>query len=728
MKELGIDTLQNESASCQGACAQDSISKLRARLRTKSSDLLQGNNLRLRLMENEYTSGRDEDTRTKIKAFSDLGQSKHVDTSKTNPQTGTTTKTEDEPKGKETEPANHEASIELGAAAQQTELGAATNQKTSTELGATASRDPWQIKLGAATNQKASIEMGAAASRDPQIELSCPSYDYEDICTSAKDNSPQERPILFNFCLGGNDNNKELKPKTLESDVKAVEKKESTLPTSQEQPRKFPPPQISRRPLQSGDFSNLNYLPRQKSQEDDDLEERVNSAPEARSHHHQEFFSLNSSRRFPQISQPIRFQSTGQYYHKMKEFRNRNLRQNVAASMHESLIPERPTESFSNHQPRQYHSAPAPLNSSPEETAPMARSSSERTLTSLPVVKSSTTQAEGFNFASMSKSSPPSTNQKQDPSSGDVVPSSSAGRLVTDHAPAPAIPIEPSLGASGNSDSEAAADIVDFTISDSKPNLTQKDEVDAAATALPEPQDQVTSRNGSGENDLETDGSIVHVTHNDVLAAMLRDEDIVEDPAADNTTPDQTCHSAPELTRNLEERTPERNAPNENTVPSTNDSTSAASRTQVRSMSSSEPLSGQNRRLLRAQRRNRLRQARNRSPSNRPPDGAEAASNRTHSRRSHNNNQSAAAANDIVERFGLIVSEDEDENLDPEEIRKENQRLKNARLCQVCKDKDANRLFLPCAHLSSCSLCSPALTKCPQCKANIRGIVSVYFG
>ena len=54
-----------------------------------------------------------------------------------------------------------------------------------------------------------------------------------------------------------------------------------------------------------------------------------------------------------------------------------------------------------------------------------------------------------------------------------------------------------------------------------------------------------------------------------------------------------------------------------------------------------------------------------------------------------------------MEQFGLIVPEDEDENLDPEEILKENQRLKNARLCQVCKDKDANRLFLPCVHLSS---------------------------
>ena len=138
-------------------------------------------------------------------------------------------------------------------------------------------------------------------------------------------------------------------------------------------------------------------------------------------------------------------------------------------------------------------------------------------------------------------------------------------------------------------------------------------------------------------------------------------------------------------------------------------------------MASSDILPRQNRHVLKAQRRNRLRQARNRSPSNRPPEGAEAASNQTHNRPPQN-------VNEMAEHFGLTLSEDGEEELDPEDIRKENQRLKNARLCQVCKDKDANWLFLPCAHLSSCSLCSPALTKCPQCKSNIRGIVSVYFG
>ena len=88
------------------------------------------------------------------------------------------------------------------------------------------------------------------------------------------------------------------------------------------------------------------------------------------------------------------------------------------------------------------------------------------------------------------------------------------------------------------------------------------------------------------------------------------------------------------------------------------------------------------------------------------------------------------AANTEHSRNFLPSDDEEDtaQNVDPEEVRKENKRLKDAKMCRVCKDKDANRLFLPCAHLSSCSLCSPAVTKCPQCRAGIRGVVSVYFG
>ncbi len=63
-----------------------------------------------------------------------------------------------------------------------------------------------------------------------------------------------------------------------------------------------------------------------------------------------------------------------------------------------------------------------------------------------------------------------------------------------------------------------------------------------------------------------------------------------------------------------------------------------------------------------------------------------------------------------------------------EKLRNENLKLKQAKLCRICRDNDANRMFLPCAHLAACSLCSPAVVNCPQCTGVIRGVVSVYFG
>ncbi len=96
-----------------------------------------------------------------------------------------------------------------------------------------------------------------------------------------------------------------------------------------------------------------------------------------------------------------------------------------------------------------------------------------------------------------------------------------------------------------------------------------------------------------------------------------------------------------------------------------------------------------------------------------------------------NNETRETAASNIVESESdgdTDSSDDSDEELDIEEIRKENIHLKSAKQCRVCRDNDANKLFLPCGHLACCSLCAPALQKCPQCKTVIRGIVAVFFG
>ena len=91
-------------------------------------------------------------------------------------------------------------------------------------------------------------------------------------------------------------------------------------------------------------------------------------------------------------------------------------------------------------------------------------------------------------------------------------------------------------------------------------------------------------------------------------------------------------------------------------------------------------------------------------------------------------NEGERKAREMLKRFNLDddYSQSSKENL--EQLRQINKALKDSKLCKVCRDKDANRLFLPCAHLACCSLCSPAVQNCPQCKSNIRGVVSVYFG
>lgn len=68
-----------------------------------------------------------------------------------------------------------------------------------------------------------------------------------------------------------------------------------------------------------------------------------------------------------------------------------------------------------------------------------------------------------------------------------------------------------------------------------------------------------------------------------------------------------------------------------------------------------------------------------------------------------------------------------DKLLSEKEIKEENDQMKNDRLCQKCKLNNANRLFLPCAHLSSCDKCVFKCTKCPKCRSIIRGIVQVYL-
>lgn len=65
--------------------------------------------------------------------------------------------------------------------------------------------------------------------------------------------------------------------------------------------------------------------------------------------------------------------------------------------------------------------------------------------------------------------------------------------------------------------------------------------------------------------------------------------------------------------------------------------------------------------------------------------------------------------------------------LEEQELFEENARLKEARICKVCMDKEVNTVFLPCGHLICCDLCSPQVKNCPLCRTFIRGTVKTYL-
>ncbi|KAJ8315726.1 hypothetical protein KUTeg_007876 [Tegillarca granosa] len=62
-----------------------------------------------------------------------------------------------------------------------------------------------------------------------------------------------------------------------------------------------------------------------------------------------------------------------------------------------------------------------------------------------------------------------------------------------------------------------------------------------------------------------------------------------------------------------------------------------------------------------------------------------------------------------------------------DEFLQENKRLKEQKLCRICKEEDANIAFLPCGHLLCCSDCAPAMRYCPSCQEYVRGTVKTWL-
>lgn len=61
-----------------------------------------------------------------------------------------------------------------------------------------------------------------------------------------------------------------------------------------------------------------------------------------------------------------------------------------------------------------------------------------------------------------------------------------------------------------------------------------------------------------------------------------------------------------------------------------------------------------------------------------------------------------------------------------DDLKEENERLKNERLCVVCLGREKNVLFLPCAHLTACLECSLSLQNCPMCRSKIQATVRTF--
>lgn len=58
----------------------------------------------------------------------------------------------------------------------------------------------------------------------------------------------------------------------------------------------------------------------------------------------------------------------------------------------------------------------------------------------------------------------------------------------------------------------------------------------------------------------------------------------------------------------------------------------------------------------------------------------------------------------------------------------ENKELRKNTYCNICNKNEANMLFLPCRHISTCDNCSAKLRKCNRCHKDIIGTIKIYMG
>ncbi|XP_052238229.1 baculoviral IAP repeat-containing protein 7-A-like isoform X2 [Dreissena polymorpha] len=64
---------------------------------------------------------------------------------------------------------------------------------------------------------------------------------------------------------------------------------------------------------------------------------------------------------------------------------------------------------------------------------------------------------------------------------------------------------------------------------------------------------------------------------------------------------------------------------------------------------------------------------------------------------------------------------------DVDDVLKENEKLKEQRVCKVCMDREVCVTFLPCRHLATCEECGESISTCPICRSDVESKVKVYW-
>ena len=65
--------------------------------------------------------------------------------------------------------------------------------------------------------------------------------------------------------------------------------------------------------------------------------------------------------------------------------------------------------------------------------------------------------------------------------------------------------------------------------------------------------------------------------------------------------------------------------------------------------------------------------------------------------------------------------------IDQDELLRQNEHLKNERLCKVCLDNEMSIVFIPCGHFVTCVNCAPSLSLCPICRRKIDKAVRTFM-